>query len=105
MGMLRAHGVGVEVRCRVDGIDDLNEEDACSLMEAAATELEMKVPDIGPIVFIEPGQLCAIGTFEAVGFAIDEAQAYTAQMGAALRKVLQEQVTELSTVVRELVPA
>lgn len=54
----------VEARCRVEGLSEMPEGALCDLMEAAAHEVERRVPTIGPVVAIEGDVLTALGSFE-----------------------------------------
>jgi hypothetical protein len=96
----------VEARCRVEGLDQVPEDALADLLEAAAAEVERRVPDIAPIVFVEGGQLCALGSFDPTNGRnpFDAAEAFVHELSAGLRAALQQRsIAEVSTAVRELV--
>lgn len=106
-----ANVIEVEARCRVEGLRDVSEDALCDLLEAAATEVERRVPEISPVVAIEGDLLTALGSFEvSVGRnSLDDAEGFAHGLRAGLRTALttvQLTIAEFTTSTREeLVPA
>lgn len=100
--------IGIESRCRVAGLRDLAEDDEVALMEAAALEVERRVPQVCPVVAIEGDVLVAVGSFALLPDRnpYDDAETFVHELSLGLRAALKQlAIAEVMTVVRELVPA
>jgi hypothetical protein len=103
-----ANEIEVEARCRVNGLRELSEDALCDLMETAASEVERRVPDVGPAVAIDGDVLYALGSFDLAAGRnpFEDAEVYVHELSAGLRVALTRmKVAEVTTTTRERVEA